>query len=694
MKLYIFSILFTLFLLQTLSLSLEGQNHSYVDVMTSGLVDRFLSSDHAVEITGGRSGPGDSGSGDSGGNEGGRNGGQTGGGSGSSGGNEGGRNGGQGDGWSEPTTQGPSGEPSKSKPGNTTGKWRGSDAPSVRTTRRCNRDYRPVAGRPLTAFSCDTEENPLIPEPQCEEFSKSSSWVISDVDSYFIDTPHDYCNSMSISHHYEFSNDSVEAILVEFDDETAVEKAYDSLRLKVGQGTDIKNFTCNKFEDFIIEAREFDVTFSTDGSQGNWGYGLKVTPITDLASFDTSKYANANYGNECFQITTEKDGNQIKETFDLQTCSEKALAWIEDMSPAINLTQVDALRSKVSFKVDFPNSCVESVSQFALLNSVPGYEEFLNYDVSLGDGSVELSVNIHESNTNTGGPCHRALFKDRLFLSCPMRFRGVVAKSTLRGEWKRRLSLVYSHSPSGEFRLKDKKFVTDDERAMTVLPRSSLKTKREVGEVDETSENGRFTVNTEVIFIVPFPESSKYFKASLDFLTIGDYKDDPPKIFYLTSEVNTKTTSGGFEIEVPLIFATSDGKIEAAGSWIPYQPDQNSADGEGDLNSRLLEAQPESFAYSAVIVIDEANLTEDKHNDELSGLAIGLIIGAVVIFVVALAGSLLCYLKRNKKSATPVPREDPEGDSTTRSGSISNTPFSFVEVHKVAVTKNKVGSCA
>jgi len=126
----------------------------------------------------------------------------------------------------------------------------------------------------------------LIPVEKGSEIFDCDTWQaqdganFNDTSSHVISSPHPYCNYMTISQHYSFSNETVTEIQIEFD-LFSVENWYDSLEItyEVGNRHVTHSLTGSDFGGFIIEGREFDLVFNSDHSNTDYGFDMTVTPL-------------------------------------------------------------------------------------------------------------------------------------------------------------------------------------------------------------------------------------------------------------------------------------------------------------------------------------------------------------------------------------------------------------------------------
>mmetsp|Transcript_60020 Transcript_60020/g.68274 ORF Transcript_60020/g.68274 Transcript_60020/m.68274 type:complete len:541 (+) Transcript_60020:89-1711(+) len=113
----------------------------------------------------------------------------------------------------------------------------------------------------------------------CETFQASEGTSFNDTSAHIIKTPHPYCNDMTVSQHYSFVNETVSEIKVEFSDLSSI--AYDRLEVFFDAGD--RHITYSFFEKdlsgFIIEGREFGLTFNSNYAVTDYGFDMTITPL-------------------------------------------------------------------------------------------------------------------------------------------------------------------------------------------------------------------------------------------------------------------------------------------------------------------------------------------------------------------------------------------------------------------------------
>jgi len=115
----------------------------------------------------------------------------------------------------------------------------------------------------------------------CDNFAGSTGETFTDITVQTIESPHDYCNNLNVSQHYAFTNSEVINISITFDDSTYMEYNRDFLTFNYVDSTGSsvqKSFTGTSLEDFVIDATEFGLVFTSDGSGTYAGYKFEADP--------------------------------------------------------------------------------------------------------------------------------------------------------------------------------------------------------------------------------------------------------------------------------------------------------------------------------------------------------------------------------------------------------------------------------
>mmetsp|Transcript_56389 Transcript_56389/g.64379 ORF Transcript_56389/g.64379 Transcript_56389/m.64379 type:complete len:559 (+) Transcript_56389:44-1720(+) len=139
----------------------------------------------------------------------------------------------------------------------------------------------------------------LIPIPEGTEVLTCAHWegqegaTFNDTLPQVISSPHRYCDGMSVTQDYSFSDDKVTQIDVNFSEWTYTFDSDDYL--KISYETSGRNVTStfwgNYFSDFTIESRQFTLEFISDGVGPEYGFDMTVTPvITETVSMGQNNW--------------------------------------------------------------------------------------------------------------------------------------------------------------------------------------------------------------------------------------------------------------------------------------------------------------------------------------------------------------------------------------------------------------------
>jgi len=146
------------------------------------------------------------------------------------------------------------------------------------------------------------------PRP-CANWENEGGAEFNDTSPQIIESPHNYCSSLTRKSDYVWTDSSIESIEIEFDESCRTEKGRDVLTISFFDskgGERFKKFSGKKFENFKIPSANFKLYWSSDQAVVKWGYKFKATPrIADhkLQIFKTSRsflhhHKNSNIRND------------------------------------------------------------------------------------------------------------------------------------------------------------------------------------------------------------------------------------------------------------------------------------------------------------------------------------------------------------------------------------------------------------
>jgi len=125
----------------------------------------------------------------------------------------------------------------------------------------------------------------FIADPRpCAQFAHQAGSSFETAGSAVIESPHNYCDDLLVTQHYEFNYPSVTALNFQFDEISHIENGWDLLTITFSNfdgNLVTKSFTGVGFQSFTAATNSFDLTFTSDSSSNYYGYKFTVTQQID-----------------------------------------------------------------------------------------------------------------------------------------------------------------------------------------------------------------------------------------------------------------------------------------------------------------------------------------------------------------------------------------------------------------------------
>eukprot|EP00357_Protocruzia_adherens_P026334 CAMPEP_0114989866 /NCGR_PEP_ID=MMETSP0216-20121206/10443_1 /TAXON_ID=223996 /ORGANISM="Protocruzia adherens, Strain Boccale" /LENGTH=666 /DNA_ID=CAMNT_0002352907 /DNA_START=88 /DNA_END=2088 /DNA_ORIENTATION=+ len=103
------------------------------------------------------------------------------------------------------------------------------------------------------------------------------------LDLFTVESPHPYCDNMSVLQKYSFLHPEVEGVTIVFNSATDIEPMFDILSLQYRDSSGMwwdRKYSGNDFQDIgFLDTTEILVLFESDSSDVSYGYAFKIIPL-------------------------------------------------------------------------------------------------------------------------------------------------------------------------------------------------------------------------------------------------------------------------------------------------------------------------------------------------------------------------------------------------------------------------------